>query len=216
MSFLQTTEVILKEKIIGVIRSNNLSAAKSQLSCLYAAGLKVIEVSANNHEYAQIIDWAHSRFTDLTIGVATIMCEAQLQKASESAAQFFVSPVSDERMLQRAKDLGKLFIPGACSPSEVSNIINYHPEFPIIKLFPVASAVAFEGLVKVFCKSNFLLSSFPVEQTELLIQKGAKLFAVGSHFTEDLHQTAERVKRMRELLSASSGQVSASLGTERF
>jgi len=191
---------ILTEKLIGVVRSNDAAEARSQIKCLKEAGLRVLEISSLNADYKKIVDWVKALDETLVIGVATLLNQTQLAEALDSAADFFVSPVADERMLDCAAQADCCFIPGAFSPSEIACILNHQHNFPIIKLFPAASVAAFEGIKKVFKHPKFLLSGFDFNQLPSLIDRGADLLAIGSYFTQDLNLTSQRVTQVKTLL----------------
>lgn len=56
--------------------------------------------------------------------------------AQECGARFALSPVTDERIIRQAHDLGLLAVPGAATPTEMHNA--YHKAGArLVKIFPV-------------------------------------------------------------------------------
>jgi 2-dehydro-3-deoxyphosphogluconate aldolase / (4S)-4-hydroxy-2-oxoglutarate aldolase len=188
-----------QEKIIGVIRSDELMQAKEQFSSFVEAGIKIIEISLKNEASLQLIDWAlkQNEEEQICIGAASILRAEQAQQAKELGVHFLVSPVCTKQVLTFAASNDLMFVPGASTPSEIAMAIDIlNP--PIIKLFPAPSLLAFQGLKKVFTGVDFMLSSYPVEDTKYYLKSGASYFAIGSHFTDQLSLTAERVNIVNE------------------
>jgi 2-dehydro-3-deoxyphosphogluconate aldolase / (4S)-4-hydroxy-2-oxoglutarate aldolase len=196
----KTKNFLFTEKLAGVIRSLDQEAAKNQISIL-AKDLKIIEISAINPAFEDLFGWARKTFPQHIIGIATLLDLKQAQKAFELRPDFLVSPISDIKTLEFMRNQDILFVPGACTPTEIAFLINNYPEFPLIKVFPANSLIAFQGLKKIFSESQFVLSSFPVEDIPSFYKSGVAFFAIGSYFTENLNLASERIKNIKSLLS---------------
>lgn len=191
---------IQKEQLIGVIRTHDLALAKKQLRFLSLAGLKIIEISSTSMHFKQIVEWSRAELPKIIIGAATVMCKETLQKAISAKVSFVVSPIFSFEIAQELEQSNKLFIPGACSPTEVANIKSKSPDINLIKLFPLQSVNFFEGIKKIFPDTDFLLSGFEINHLEKLIQKEAKFFAIGSYFTENLEESKKRVDYVKSIV----------------
>ena len=190
---------LLNEKLAGIIRSSDQEAAKNQINTL-TKDLKIIEISAINPAFENLFIWAKKNFPEHIIGIATLLDLDHAQRAVELRPDFLVSPISDIKILEFMKNQDILFIPGASTPTEIAFLINNYAQFPLIKIFPANSLIAFQGLKKIFSKSQFIVSSFPVEDILSFHESGVALFTIGSYFTENLNLASERIKNIKSLL----------------
>ncbi|MDX1919378.1 MAG: bifunctional 4-hydroxy-2-oxoglutarate aldolase/2-dehydro-3-deoxy-phosphogluconate aldolase [Candidatus Caenarcaniphilales bacterium] len=190
-----------KEKLISVIRANSQELAQQQIRLLSNSGLKLIEVSVNSVEFKKTIDWCRTEFSHLIIGAATVLDLETLKTALEANVDFIASPVFDCEIVQELKAKDILFIPGAASPTEIIQIKKQAPEINLIKLFPVHSVNFFESIKKIFPSTDFLLSGFEIKDFEALLKSKAEYFAVGSFFTDNPSETAQRVAKIKSLIS---------------
>ena len=194
---------LLNEKLAGIIRSSDQDAVKNQINTL-TKDLKIIEISVINPAFEDLFVWARKNFPEHIIGIATLLDSNQAKRAFELRPDFLVSPISDIKILEFMKDKDILFMPGACTPTEIAFLINNYAEFPLIKIFPANSLIAFQGLKKIFNKSQFAVSSFPVQDIWGFKESGVALFTLGSYFTEDLSLSSERIKNIKSTLFQSS------------
>ncbi len=190
-----------QEKIVGVVRPKTFEEGQAQFLALKEAGIKIIEISANNRFHLQLLNWSLKESPELLIGTASVLTLETAVSAKEAGAQFLVSPIGNPQIMDFAERTKTFLIPGAATPTEIAQIINSY-SFPIVKLFPVACPIVFEGIAKVFPNTNFLLSSFPVAEFERFLSLGAKYFAIGSHLTENLNLTKQRFESLKAKLPA--------------
>ena len=181
-------EILAKQKIIGVIRSQDFAEAQKQITALQKAGLGLIEISLNSVDAFKLFEWTRQNWPNLCLGAASVLSVEQAQNAQRKGFDFLVSPITDCALMRFAIDQGLSFVPGACTPTEIAQVLKFY-EFSLIKLFPASET--YLGIQKVFPKVSFLLSSFPPEQ--MLSLAGAKYFAIGSFFTENLNLLSERI-----------------------
>jgi Entner-Doudoroff aldolase len=71
------------------------------------------------------------------IGIGTITTEDELERAKSAGATFVVSPHTDVRLIERAKALGLIVIPGAMTPTEIMTARAAGAD--VVKLFPIAT-----------------------------------------------------------------------------
>ena len=70
----------------------------------------------------------------LLVGAGTVLEVAQVEAVAAAGASFVVSPVVDETVIGRARDLGLLTIPGCYSPTEMMRA--HKAGADLVKLFP--------------------------------------------------------------------------------
>lgn len=73
-----------------------------------------------------------------TLGAGTVRSTMQLRQARDAGADYGVSPVLDEAILEQAVEMQLPFIPGAYTPTEVDRAWRGGATF--VKLFPASSA----------------------------------------------------------------------------
>jgi 2-dehydro-3-deoxyphosphogluconate aldolase/(4S)-4-hydroxy-2-oxoglutarate aldolase len=73
-----------------------------------------------------------------TLGAGTVRSSMQLRQARDAGADYGVSPVLDEAILEQAVEMHLPFIPGAYTPTEVDRAWRGGATF--VKLFPASSA----------------------------------------------------------------------------
>jgi len=137
----QVLEKILNEKIIVIIRGIHGDTLQSLAKAYYTGGIFCMEVtldqtSEGNREdtYAAINAISKKMGSNMCIGAGTVMNVEQVRKAVAAGAEFIISPNTDVEVINTTKNLGKVSIPGAFTPSEIANA--YKCGADIVKLFP--------------------------------------------------------------------------------
>lgn len=104
-------------------------------------GISLLEVTYNHESAASVSDTLKSlkliakEFSnDVSLGVGTVLTSKQAEDAVDSGAQYIISPNTDVSVIKKTKELGKISIPGAFTPSEM--VLAYYSGADIVKLFP--------------------------------------------------------------------------------
>ncbi|MDJ0625923.1 MAG: bifunctional 4-hydroxy-2-oxoglutarate aldolase/2-dehydro-3-deoxy-phosphogluconate aldolase [Candidatus Caenarcaniphilales bacterium] len=193
-------EAFLLEKVAGIVRARSFEEAKEKSILLKSGGLKIIELAYEEQFFTKFIEWSKDYLSEIRIGAASLITLQQAKEAIDSGANFLVSPIANTQMIDLALQNNLDIIPGAFSPTEIADIIHNFPELSCIKLFPSDSATYFRNTLKVFPNIDFLISSFKISEIESFINYGAKMFVVGSYFTDDHNLTVNRIKRILDLV----------------
>jgi 2-dehydro-3-deoxyphosphogluconate aldolase/(4S)-4-hydroxy-2-oxoglutarate aldolase len=123
--------------MIPVFYHPNASVAKSVMDACYRGGVRVFEFTNRGENafevFEQLLDHA-SQFTDLMVGIGTVMNAATTEKYIGAGAQFIVSPVLKAEMAVACKADGALWIPGCATLTEIVTARELGAE--VIKLFP--------------------------------------------------------------------------------
>lgn len=184
-------EILPQKKIIAIIRTSNLAEGQNQIMALQQVGFSIIEISLNSPNAFALFEWARHKYTKLCLGAASILNLQQAQAAQQKGFDFFVSPIMNKALMRFALDQGLNFIPGACTPTEISQVLQFY-DFSLIKLFPTNCLQNYLGLKKVFPEASFLLSSFPIQEIKNFAKAGANYFAIGSFLTENINSIKEK------------------------
>jgi 2-dehydro-3-deoxyphosphogluconate aldolase/(4S)-4-hydroxy-2-oxoglutarate aldolase len=121
--------------IVGIIRGVSLEDFKQILPMYLRAGLTTVEVTMNTPDVESLIRFAATEYAGvLNVGAGTVCNLTDLEKALSYGAQFIVTPVLNEEVIQRSVAMGIPVFPGALTPSEIYKAWSLGAE--VIKVFP--------------------------------------------------------------------------------
>lgn len=122
------------QRLVPVIRTDTPEEALWASEILVEAGARVLEITNTVPQAEHVIETLSKRYPDLLLGAGTIFDRASAQRVLQAGAQFIVSPVLDENLLDFGRQEWTLVIPGVMTPSEV-----HHARIlgaTLIKIFP--------------------------------------------------------------------------------
>ncbi len=91
----------------------------------------------NSDGAEDIIRYASLRYKDhLNIGAGTVCSRDDLDRALVAGAQFIVTPVMEEDIIRRCKEIGIPVFPGAFTPSEIYSA--WKSGADMVKVFPAS------------------------------------------------------------------------------
>jgi 2-dehydro-3-deoxyphosphogluconate aldolase/(4S)-4-hydroxy-2-oxoglutarate aldolase len=135
----------------------------------------------------------------LLLGAGTVLDVQQCSAAIEAGAEFIVSPSLHREVISRTKELGKVSIPGALTPTEVVTAWNAGADY--VKIFP-CSAVGGPSYLKALKAPLPHISLIPtggvtLETASQYLKSGAAALGVGS----DLVNTTALAQGKPELIT---------------
>jgi len=132
---------ILEGKIIAIVRGIPSDEVVGLADALVKGGISCIEVTfdQSSEEKAQdtlkAISNIHKALGDkVCVGAGTVMTVEQVEAAAAAGAEYMISPNTNAAVIKRTKELDKVSIPGAMTPSEVAQA--YELGADIVKMFP--------------------------------------------------------------------------------
>jgi 2-dehydro-3-deoxyphosphogluconate aldolase/(4S)-4-hydroxy-2-oxoglutarate aldolase len=138
---------IRKARLIAVLRRIEPRARLLALiDDLAAAGIRIFEITFDGIDAAGDLTAVRARLAsrpgggnsvDARVGAGTIRSLEQLRAALDAGAEFGVSPVLDQQILEAALAAGLPFTPGAYTPTEADRAWRAGATF--VKLFPGSS-----------------------------------------------------------------------------
>lgn len=128
-------QVLRQERVIAVIRSLNIDLAISLAKAVSAGGIKLIEITWNSTEPAQIIQQLSLELPDCWIGTGTILTVDELKEAILSGIRFCFTPNINPTLIQIANQAKIPIIPGALTPTEI--ITAWQMGASCVKVFPI-------------------------------------------------------------------------------
>lgn len=172
--------ILGREKLIGIVRLDSAESAIWAASQLLEAGFKLIEIPFTVPDTPNVIETLSQRFPDAAIGAGTVLEAKNALYALGAGAQFLVSPILNEPMIQFGQEQGILTLPGCATPTEMYRAWTLGA--PAVKFFPAGPAGGPAFLKAVRDPMPFLsivpTSGITVEQVPEYLAAGA--LAVGA------------------------------------
>ena len=127
--------IIEKEKAVAVLRISDADLFAPVAEALYNGGIRILEITMTVPDAIGLIKEASETLPeDMLLGVGSVLDAATAQQAIEAGAQFVVSPVVKEEIIQKAGELGKPVMAGAFTPTEIQHAWELGSD--IVKVFP--------------------------------------------------------------------------------
>ena len=137
-----TPEQILKRigeiGIVPVVRASSSQHALDAVEAIEAGGIPIVEITMTVPNAVATIREVVERCGDrILVGAGTVCNAAQARECLDAGAQFLVSPGLSVAVLEVARTLGVLAIPGALTPTEIMAAAEAGAK--AIKIFPCGS-----------------------------------------------------------------------------
>lgn len=125
-------EIIKREKLVPVIRTDDPNDARKAIEVLSKCGIKVFEITLTVPNAVELI--AEFKDADVLIGAGTVLDKAQAEKCVAAGAKFIVSPTFNLETIEfcRAKEIAVM--PGTLTPTEV--LTAWKAGADCVKVFP--------------------------------------------------------------------------------
>jgi 2-dehydro-3-deoxyphosphogluconate aldolase/(4S)-4-hydroxy-2-oxoglutarate aldolase len=148
-----TKQTIERIGIMPVLRARSAAEGHALVEALVAGGIAVMEVTMTVPGAVDLLRDLKKEYGDkLLLGSGTVTTAQQAEATIDAGAEFVVSPSFHPDVVAKTKQLGKVSIPGALTPTEV--ITAWRAGADYVKIFP-CSAVGGASYLKA------LLAPFP-------------------------------------------------------
>ncbi|MER3472781.1 MAG: 2-dehydro-3-deoxyphosphogluconate aldolase [Armatimonadota bacterium] len=138
MNSSNTIEQLLAGRVVGILRLPEPHHALRALEVAIEHGLRAVEVTMTTPGALSILQEARRRWDGKAlVGAGTVLTAEEAQQAIDAGAQFVVSPILDEGMVQTALKHGIPPVPGVFSPTEAYRA--WRMGASIVKVFPAAT-----------------------------------------------------------------------------
>lgn len=148
-------EICMKAPIIPVLVVEDVDDAVPLAKALIAGGLPVLEVTLRTEAALDVIR-EMAKCDGAYVGAGTLLTPEDFEAAKGAGAQFGVSPGVTDTLIEAAKKTSLPLLPGACTASEVMNLLE--AGFDMLKFFPAESnggVSALKSLAAPLPKANF-------------------------------------------------------------
>ncbi|MBX2843821.1 MAG: bifunctional 4-hydroxy-2-oxoglutarate aldolase/2-dehydro-3-deoxy-phosphogluconate aldolase [Flammeovirgaceae bacterium] len=124
-----------KLPIIGILRNYTQEQIFNILPVYKEAGFYNVEITMNTPDAVELIRYASKNFgRNLNVGAGTVCNTKELEAALKAGAQFIVSPVVEEELIQDCVDRKIPVFPGAFTPTEIYQAWTFGAS--MVKVFP--------------------------------------------------------------------------------
>ncbi len=188
----ETIKAINENKLIVILRGVPKDKILSTAKALYNGGVRVIEVtymtdgSISDEETAELIKLLNDNFADkMFIGAGTVLNKKQVELTCKAGGKLIVSPNTDKKIIKKTLHCGMVSIPGAYTPSEITDAHKYGADF--IKVFPAGNAgVGYFKSVKTPLRHIPMLAvgGITADNIEAFLKAGAAGFGISSSIAD--------------------------------
>ena len=133
---LQPLEILLNSKLVAVVRATCRQGVIEAVRALTSGGLICVEITMTIPDAVSVIEQLNSEMPEILIGAGTVMTPQMVENCVAAGAEFIVSPVLNTEVMARTRELGKVVIPGALTPTEV--VTAWSRGADLVKIFPAA------------------------------------------------------------------------------
>ena len=186
--------------LIPVLRARSDSEALALVEAMAAGGVTVIEVTMTVPGAIEVLRKLKQSYGNkLLLGSGTVTDAAQCAATIEAGANFVVSPSMHLDVIAKTKQMGKVSIPGALTPTEVITAWNAGADF--VKIFPcsaVGGASYLKALKAPFPHVRLIpTGGITLQNAGAFFQAGASAIGVGA----DLVNAAALAQGKPELIT---------------
>lgn len=176
-------DLFAQTSLIGIFRGVKPSEAEEVIAAAIEGGLKIVEVPLNSPQPLTSIEKLSRAFgRNVIVGAGTVTSTEEVQQVADAGGQLIVTPYARKDVVEKAKSLGLIAIPGALTPTEIFAMHECGAD--AVKIFPadIMSPATLKGLKAVLPQ---LLSLIPVGGINLgnmeeYVAAGAAGFGLGS------------------------------------
>jgi 2-dehydro-3-deoxyphosphogluconate aldolase/(4S)-4-hydroxy-2-oxoglutarate aldolase len=121
------------DRASAILRTHDQDAARQAMNAAIKGGFRIVEFTLSIPGAFELIEEFAAR-RDLIVGAGTVLTAEEAAEAVKAGAEFLVSPVVDEAVIDAASELGVAAMPGCSTPTEMLRA--HRAGAPLQKLFP--------------------------------------------------------------------------------
>jgi 2-dehydro-3-deoxyphosphogluconate aldolase/(4S)-4-hydroxy-2-oxoglutarate aldolase len=179
----ETKKILERVALVPVLRATSVQAGHSLVDAMIAGGVTVVEVTMTVPNALTLLRELKQRHGDtLLLGSGTVTDAAQVEATVNAGAEFVVSPSLHLDVVTKTKELGKVSIPGALTPTEV--ITAWRAGADYVKIFPCSAmggASYLKSLLAPFPELKLIPTGGVTLQTAAdFLKAGARALGVGT------------------------------------
>jgi 2-dehydro-3-deoxyphosphogluconate aldolase / (4S)-4-hydroxy-2-oxoglutarate aldolase len=169
--------------IVPVLRARSAQEGRALVEALVAGGITVIEVTMTVPGAVDLLRDLKKEYGErLLLGSGSVTDATQAAATIDAGAEFVVSPSFHPDVVAKTKELGKVSIPGALTPTEV--ITAWRAGADYVKIFPcsaVGGAPYLKALLAPFPELRLIPTGGVTLQTAAdFLKAGARALGIGT------------------------------------
>src|SRR5579884_2038204 len=169
--------------LVPVLRAKSAAEGHALVEAMLAGGVTVVEVTMTVPGAVELLRELKKTYASkLLLGSGTVTTAAQAAATIEAGAEFVVSPSLHPEVIAKTKELGKVSIPGALTPTEVITAWNAGADY--VKIFPCSAmggASYLKALLAPFPELQLIPTGGVTLQTAAdFLKAGARALGVGT------------------------------------
>ncbi|MBV8629771.1 MAG: bifunctional 4-hydroxy-2-oxoglutarate aldolase/2-dehydro-3-deoxy-phosphogluconate aldolase [Silvibacterium sp.] len=138
MTVEETKRLLEEAVLIPVLRASSIEMAHAIVEAMMAGGVTVVEVTMTVPNAIALLRDLNQKYREgLLLGSGTVTDAEQARATIEAGAEFVVSPSLHLDVIAKTKEMGKVSIPGALTPTEV--ITAWRAGADYVKVFPCSA-----------------------------------------------------------------------------
>jgi 2-dehydro-3-deoxyphosphogluconate aldolase/(4S)-4-hydroxy-2-oxoglutarate aldolase len=134
---MNVTEKIAEEKVIAIVRLEDLSEARRISEALLQGGVSVVEFTLTNPDALRVMEKVREDVEGLLIGAGTVLDEQAAYAAIMAGASFLVTPTVVPGVVEQGLRYGVPVIGGGMTPTELLHAHSLGCE--MVKVFPAGA-----------------------------------------------------------------------------
>jgi 2-dehydro-3-deoxyphosphogluconate aldolase/(4S)-4-hydroxy-2-oxoglutarate aldolase len=179
----ETKKTLEQAVLIPVLRAGSIQTGHALVDAMMAGGVTVVEVTMTVPNALTLLRELKQRHGDsLLLGSGTVTDAAQAEATIDAGAEFVVSPSLHLDVIAKTKELRKISIPGALTPTEV--ITAWRAGADYVKIFPCSAmggASYLRSLLAPFPELKLIPTGGVTLQTAAdFLKAGARALGVGT------------------------------------
>ncbi len=182
----QIVETVEQHKAVAVLRFPRADQFEPIFEALREGGIKVLEITMTVPNALKLIEKAAKMApTDMVVGAGSVIDREAVRQTVGAGAEFIVSPIVKEEVIEESQKLGKAVMPGAFTPTEIQSA--WEAGADIVKVFPAdILGMAFFKAVKAPLPHLKLMPTGGVSLTNVneWIAAGACAVGIGSSLVD--------------------------------
>ena len=134
----ETKNTLEQVGLIPVLRASTVNVGHALVDAMMDGGITVVEVTMTVPNALTLLRELKQRHgKQLLLGSGTVIDAAQAEATIDAGAEFVVSPSLHRDVIAKTKELGRVSIPGALTPTEV--ITAWWAGADYVKVFPCSA-----------------------------------------------------------------------------
>ncbi len=136
----ETLQQIEKHKAVCVLRIADDTLFEPVAEALYNGGIRLLEITMTVPNATELIKKAKKTLPDdMVVGVGSVLTKETALKSIGAGAEFVVSPVLKQEIIEAAQSKNRAVMCGAFTPTEIQTAWELGSD--IVKVFPANKAV---------------------------------------------------------------------------